>query len=97
LVDAVTLETRATLKTGGRRNGAVIVARSGLGIAACIVWMEKSRQPDVPVVLDDFAAGRQPSSPSPEFPLPGKCSVPASKRKMTVIFRLHSIEYEITN
>ena len=36
LLDAGTLETRATYKTGGRPNGAVIVARSGLGIAACI-------------------------------------------------------------
>src|SRR3954453_2601469 len=36
LLDAVTLETRATYKTGGRPNGAVIVARSSLGIAACI-------------------------------------------------------------
>ena len=36
LLDAGTLETRATFKTGGRPNGAVIVARSGLGIAACI-------------------------------------------------------------
>src|ERR1700716_278787 len=36
LVDAGTLETRATFQTGGRPNGAVIVARSGLGIAACI-------------------------------------------------------------
>src|ERR1700712_4366926 len=36
LVDANTLETRATFKTGGRPNGAVIVARSSLGIAACI-------------------------------------------------------------
>jgi YVTN family beta-propeller protein len=36
LVDAGTLETRATFKTGGRPNGAVILARSGLGIAACI-------------------------------------------------------------
>src|SRR3981189_716301 len=36
LLDAVTLETRATFKTGGRPNGAVIIARSGLGIAACI-------------------------------------------------------------
>jgi YVTN family beta-propeller protein len=36
LVDAGTLETRATFKTGGRPNGAVIVARSSLGIAACI-------------------------------------------------------------
>lgn len=35
-LDAGTLETRATWKTGGRPNGAVIVARSGLGIAACI-------------------------------------------------------------
>jgi hypothetical protein len=35
-VDAGTLETRATYKTGGRPNGAVIVARTGLGIAACI-------------------------------------------------------------
>ena len=36
LLDAGTLETRATYKTGGRPNGAVIVARLGLGIAACI-------------------------------------------------------------
>ena len=35
-LDAVTLETRTVFKTGGRPNGAVIVARSGLGIAACI-------------------------------------------------------------
>jgi YVTN family beta-propeller protein len=35
-LDAGTLETRATYKTGGRPNGAVIVARLGLGIAACI-------------------------------------------------------------
>lgn len=35
-LDAVTLETRAVFKTGGRPNGAVIIARSGLGIAACI-------------------------------------------------------------
>ena len=32
----VSLETRATYKTGGRPNGAVIVARTGLGLAACI-------------------------------------------------------------
>jgi len=36
LLDANTLETRATYRTGGRPNGAVIVAQSGLGIAACI-------------------------------------------------------------
>ena len=36
LLDAGTLETLATYKTGARPNGAVIVARSGLGIAACI-------------------------------------------------------------
>jgi YVTN family beta-propeller protein len=36
LVDAGTLETRATFETGGRPNGAVIVARLSLGIAACI-------------------------------------------------------------
>jgi YVTN family beta-propeller protein len=36
LLDAGTLETRATFKTGGRPNGAVIVARLSLGIAACI-------------------------------------------------------------
>src|SRR3979411_1275725 len=36
LLNAGTLETRATYKTGGRPNGAVIVARLGLGIAACI-------------------------------------------------------------
>jgi DNA-binding beta-propeller fold protein YncE len=35
-LDATTLETRATFKTGARPNGAVIVARSGLGNAACI-------------------------------------------------------------
>jgi YVTN family beta-propeller protein len=36
LLDADTLETRASFKTGGRPNGAVIVARSGLALAACI-------------------------------------------------------------
>jgi YVTN family beta-propeller protein len=36
LLDARTLETRAVFKTGGRPNGAAIVARSGLAIAACI-------------------------------------------------------------
>jgi YVTN family beta-propeller protein len=36
LIDANTLKTCATYKTGGRPNGAVIVARSNLGIAACI-------------------------------------------------------------
>jgi YVTN family beta-propeller protein len=36
LLDADTLETRATYKTGGRPNGAVIAAQSNLGIAACI-------------------------------------------------------------
>ncbi|MEA2884438.1 MAG: hypothetical protein QOH32_3694 [Bradyrhizobium sp.] len=36
LLDAITLETRAVFKTGGRPNGAVIVARSGLALAACI-------------------------------------------------------------
>src|SRR6202171_4203972 len=36
LLDAGTLKTRATFKTGARPNGAVIVARSGLAIAACI-------------------------------------------------------------
>src|SRR3954463_15402016 len=36
LLDAGTLQTRAIFKTGGRPNGAAIVARSGLGIAACI-------------------------------------------------------------
>jgi len=35
-LDAGTLETRALFKTGARPNGAVIVARSGLAIAACI-------------------------------------------------------------
>jgi YVTN family beta-propeller protein len=35
-LDAGTLETRAVFKTGARPNGAVIVARSGLAIAACI-------------------------------------------------------------
>ena len=36
LLDASTLETRSSFKTGRRPNGAVIVARSGLAIAACI-------------------------------------------------------------
>jgi YVTN family beta-propeller protein len=36
LLDASTLETRALFKTGGRPNGAVIVVRSGLALAACI-------------------------------------------------------------
>jgi YVTN family beta-propeller protein len=36
LLDASTLETRALFKTGGRPNGAVIVARSSLALAACI-------------------------------------------------------------
>ena len=36
LLDAGTLETRAVFRTGARPNGAVIVARSGLAIAACI-------------------------------------------------------------
>src|ERR1700730_14620119 len=36
LLDANPLETRATYKTGGRPNGAVIAAQSNLGIAACI-------------------------------------------------------------
>src|ERR1700730_5334340 len=36
LLDAGTLKTHATFKTGARPNGAVIVARSGLAIAACI-------------------------------------------------------------
>jgi YVTN family beta-propeller protein len=36
LLDADTLKTRAVLKTGARPNGAVIVARSSLAIAACI-------------------------------------------------------------
>src|SRR5258707_1835792 len=36
LLDATTLVTRATYKTGGRPNAAVIVAQSGLPIAACI-------------------------------------------------------------
>src|SRR3977135_1314748 len=35
-LDASTLETRALFTTGGRPNGAVIVARSGLALAACI-------------------------------------------------------------
>src|SRR3954466_4017314 len=34
LLDAGTLERRATFRTGGRPNGAAIVPRSGLGIAA---------------------------------------------------------------
>src|SRR5258705_8553647 len=36
LLDAGNLKTRATFKTGARPNGAVIVARSSLAIAACI-------------------------------------------------------------
>jgi YVTN family beta-propeller protein len=36
LLDADSLKTRATFKTGARPNGAVIVARSSLAIAACI-------------------------------------------------------------
>src|ERR1700712_1632441 len=36
LLDANTMETRAIYQTGGRPNGAVIVARSSLAIAACI-------------------------------------------------------------
>lgn len=36
LLDAGSLETRAVFKTGARPNGAVIVARSSLAIAACI-------------------------------------------------------------
>jgi hypothetical protein len=35
-LDGATLKTRAVFKTGPRPNGAVIVARSGLAIAACI-------------------------------------------------------------
>jgi hypothetical protein len=42
LLDASTLETRATYKTGGRPNGAVIVARSDLAIAACIGYDSKT-------------------------------------------------------
>jgi hypothetical protein len=36
LLDALSLKTRATFKTGARPNGAAIVARSGLAIVACI-------------------------------------------------------------
>ena len=36
LLDAYSLETRVMFRTGARPNGAVIVARSGLAIAACI-------------------------------------------------------------
>src|SRR3954453_24116058 len=36
LLDATTLETRAVFRTGSRPNGAVIVARAGLALAACI-------------------------------------------------------------
>src|SRR5436189_816064 len=36
LLDADTLETRDTYKTGGRPNGAVIVARSNLGYGDCM-------------------------------------------------------------
>jgi DNA-binding beta-propeller fold protein YncE len=36
LLDAISLKTRAVFRTGGRPNGAVIVARSALALAACI-------------------------------------------------------------
>ncbi len=36
LLDAISLKTRAVFNTGGRPNGAVIVARSALALAACI-------------------------------------------------------------
>lgn len=36
LLDAATLKTRAVFKTGGRPNGAAIVARTALALAACI-------------------------------------------------------------
>src|SRR5260221_2955405 len=36
LLDAISLKAPATFKTGARPNGAVMVARSGLAIAACI-------------------------------------------------------------
>jgi hypothetical protein len=36
LLDADTLKTKAVFKTGARPNGAAIVNRKGLGIAACI-------------------------------------------------------------
>jgi len=36
LLDAISLKTHATFKTGARPNGAVIIARSSLAIAACI-------------------------------------------------------------
>jgi DNA-binding beta-propeller fold protein YncE len=35
-IDAATFKTKAVLKTGARPNGAAIVKRSGLGLAACI-------------------------------------------------------------
>ena len=35
-LDAATLKTKSTLKTGARPNGAAIVKRLALGIAACI-------------------------------------------------------------
>src|SRR5881398_3019287 len=35
-VDALTLKTKAVLKTGSRPNGAVIVKRLSLGVVACI-------------------------------------------------------------
>src|SRR3954467_12108043 len=35
LLDAATLKTRAVFKTGGRPNGAAVVARSALALAAC--------------------------------------------------------------
>jgi hypothetical protein len=36
LLDAASLKTQAVFKTGGRPNGAAIVVRSGLALAACI-------------------------------------------------------------
>jgi DNA-binding beta-propeller fold protein YncE len=35
-LDAASLETRAVFKTGGRPNGAAIVARAGIAVVACI-------------------------------------------------------------
>jgi DNA-binding beta-propeller fold protein YncE len=53
-VDAHTLETRAVLATAPRPNGVAIVARSGLGVVACIG--DERRGPALQVVSPD---GRQ--------------------------------------
>src|SRR3981081_3959153 len=46
LLDAISLKTHATFKTGARPNGAVLVARSGLAIAARIGDDKEAPSPD---------------------------------------------------